>query len=229
MNHKEYAFNASEITQLEHLLRITPEDHEINRMGFEHRLEKARARIAGVPVPPIPKMVHLEFRGDPVVDGANGMGVDAHFAGRALTAFSEALEAAASGSAGEEAGRYLISEVTNNFFGFLIELPPDTATDTQTGETYNPALRAVGTVQDLLEASLEEGEREEVEEGTGRAGLADAAHPAATLKVAGFLEILRDSGAQVKIRMDRRRVALRDRSEVERAARRLADAGHRNV
>ena len=215
MNHKEYAFNASEITQLEHLLSITPEDHEINRIGFEHRLEKARARIAGIPIPPIPKMVHLEFRGDPVVDGANGVGIDVHFAGRAMAAFSEAVDAATSGSAGETPGRCLISDVTRNFFGFLIDLPQDTATDALTGEPYNPAERAVETVQDILEASLSEGD-------TGPARPADAAHPMAAFKVAMFLEILRDSGAQVEIGMNSRRVGFKDQGEVERAARRLS-------
>ena len=72
----------------------------------------------------------------------------------------------------------------------------------------------MGTIQDLLEASLREGD-------TGTASLVDMTHPTATLKVAVFLEILRDSGAQVEIGMDRRRVGLKDQSEVERAARRL--------
>ena len=33
MNYKEYAFTASEITQLEYILSIMPEDHEVERIG----------------------------------------------------------------------------------------------------------------------------------------------------------------------------------------------------
>ena len=211
MDHREYAFTASEITQLEHMLSIMPEDHEIERIGLEYRLEKAKETIAGTPIPPRPRLAHVEFRGNPVTHGANGVGIDAHFAGRAIAAFSEAVDAVASEYTQAAPGRCLISDVTHNSFGFLIELPQDTATDALTGETCNPAERAVGTIQDLLEASLREGD-------TGPASLVDMTHPTARLKVAGFLEILRDSGAQVEIGMDRRRVGLKDQSEVERAA-----------
>ena len=73
MNYKEYALTASEITQLEYILSIMPEDHEVERIGLEYRLEKAKQRIKGVPIPPRPKGVHVAFRGEPVVDGVGMM------------------------------------------------------------------------------------------------------------------------------------------------------------
>ena len=51
MNRKEYEFTASEINQLEYLMSIMPQDREIERIGLERRLEKARQRLEGVPIP----------------------------------------------------------------------------------------------------------------------------------------------------------------------------------
>ena len=68
MNYKEYSFTASEITQLEYMLSIMPDDLKVERIGLEYRLKKARQRLEGVPIPPRPKSVHANFQGEPVVD-----------------------------------------------------------------------------------------------------------------------------------------------------------------
>ena len=51
MNYKEYIFTASEITQLEYMLSITPDDLKGERIGLEYRLKKARQRLEGVCIP----------------------------------------------------------------------------------------------------------------------------------------------------------------------------------
>ena len=221
MNYKEYCFTASEITQLEYILSIMPEKREIERIGLEHRLKKARQRLEGISIPPRPKSVHVNFQGEPVVDM---VGMDANFAGKATTAFAESTAITTAGAAGQlrdrgtiphqGLGRQLISGVTSGSFGFEIELPPPTEEDIRRGQTDNPAEKAVEMIQDLLETSLA-GTDEEL------ATLTDQMHPRAVRKVAGFLKILKNNRAQVTIELNGREVALTDPGEVERAVNRL--------
>ena len=222
MNYKEYAFTASEITQLEYILSIMPEKREIERIGLEHRLKKARQRVEGISIPPKPKSVHVNFQGEPVVDM---VGMDANFAGKATTAFAESTAITTAGAAGQlrdrgaiphqGLGRQLISGVTSGSFGFEIELPPPTEEDIRRGQTDNPAEKAVEMIQDLLETSLA-GTDEEL------ATLIDQMHPRAVRKVAEFLKILKNNRAQVTIELNGREVTLTDPGEVERAVNRLA-------
>ena len=219
MNYKEYAFTTSEITQLEYMLSKMPEERVVERIGLEHRLEKARRRLEGVPIPPRPIIAHLAFRGKPVVDE---VGIDASFAGRATTAFAESTALTAADSTGElkdtgaipnrGLGPQLLSRVTTGSSGFQIELPHSTATDAQ---TYKPTERAVEMIQDLLETSVE-GEDEDLAELTSRM------HPRAVRKVAEFLALLKNNEAQVTITFNGREVALRSPGEVQKAATRLA-------
>ena len=223
MNYKEYSFTASEITQLEYMLSIMPDDLKVERIGLEYRLKKARQRLEGVPIPPRPKSVHANFKGEPVVDM---VGMDAAFAGKATTAFAESTAITTAGSTGQlhdtgaiphrGLGRQLISRVTRGSFGFEIELLPPAEGERGRGQTDNPAEKAVEMIQDLLETSLA-GTDEELADLTGRM------HPRAVRKVAEFLEILKNNRAQVTIGLDGRDVALRTPGEVERAATRLAD------
>ena len=223
MNYKEYIFTASEITQLEYMLSIMPDDLNVERIGLEYRLKKARQRLEGVCIPPRPKSVHVAFRGGGAV--VNGVGINANFAGKTTTAFAESTAIIIAGSTGQlkdtgaipqrGLGQQLVSGVTSGSFGFQIELPHSTATDGRNGQIYNPAERAVEMIQDLLETSVE-GEDNDLAELTGQM------HPRAVRKVAEFLEILRTNGAQVAIGCNGREVALRDEEEVEKAAKKLA-------
>ena len=97
MNSKEYAFTASEITQLEYILSIMPASREIQRIGLEHRLRKARERLEGVPIPPKPKSVYAHFQGEPVIDG---VGIDANFAGKVTRGFAESTAITTAGATG---------------------------------------------------------------------------------------------------------------------------------
>ena len=49
MNYKEYIFTASEITQLEYILSIMPDDHRVERIGVEHLLRQARGTLEECP------------------------------------------------------------------------------------------------------------------------------------------------------------------------------------
>ena len=223
MNYKEYSFTASEITQLEYMLSIMPKDHEIERIGLEYRLEKARQKLEGVPIPTKPKSIHVNFQGEPVVDGES---IDANFAGKATTAFAESTAITTAGAAGQlrdtgaiphqGLGRQLVSGITGGSFGFEIELPPPTEDERAQGQTGNPAEKAMVMIQDLLETSLT-GTDEEL------ATLTAQMHPRAVRKVTEFLKILKNNGAQVTIEMDGREVGLRNPDEVERAVNRLAE------
>ena len=195
MNYKEYAFTASEITQLEYMLNIMPEDREVERIGLEYRLEKARQRLEGIPIPPTPRSADVAFQGEPVVDG---VGIDANFAGKATTSFAESTAITIAGSTGRlkhmgaiphrALGQQLVSGVTSGSFGFQIQLPASTGDERQSGDTGNAAERAIGMIQDLLEVSLQ-GTDDDL------ADLTNRMHPRAVRKVAQFLEILKNNRA----------------------------------
>ena len=222
MNYKEYAFTASEITQLEYILSIMPESRKVERMGLEYMLEKARNRLEGVSIPPRPKNVHVAFQGAPVADGA---GIDAIFAGKTTKAFAESTAIAIAGATGEledtggiphrGLGQQLVSGVTTGSFGFEIELLPDTVREGHLRSPESIAERAVGMIQDLLQGTLDAADED-------LADLAGRLHPRAVKKVAEFVEILKNNGAQVAIELNTREVALKSPSEVERATDRLA-------
>ena len=222
MNRKEYEFTASEITQLEYILSIMPQDRVVERIGLEYRLEKARQRIQGMPIPPRPRSVHLTFQGSPVADG---LSIDTSFAGRATTTFAEYTALGVAAATGElhdtgdiprrALGQQRVSGVTRGSFGFEIELLPPTGVEEPQGPTDSPAERAVTALQDLLEVSLE-GTDEEL------AGLKDQMHPRAVRKVADLIELLRTNQAQVTIGFRDREVALSNPGEVEDVAKRLA-------
>ena len=98
MSYDEYVEIASEIPTLERLVKDLPNYREVERMGMEVRIRRARAKLEGVPVPPRPNTTHLSFQGEPVVAGR---GIDANFAGKTTTALSEATAIAIASFTGE--------------------------------------------------------------------------------------------------------------------------------
>ena len=63
MRYSEYCSTASEITRLEHLLSIMPEEREVERIGLESRLKKARKRLEGVTPPRKPIEFTIKLHG----------------------------------------------------------------------------------------------------------------------------------------------------------------------
>ena len=222
MNYEEYVEISSEIPTLERILRDLPDYRDVERMGVEVRLRRARAKLEGVRVPPGPYTIHISFQGEPVVDGA---GIDTNFAGKTTTAFSESTAITIASSTGElkDTGAIplrglnqpILSGITRGSFGFQVILPTATIIDRADGQIVNPAVRAVQMIQDLVQASIE-GDDENLAELTAQM------HPRAVRKVAEFLSILKNNQAQVVIGLNGREVALKNADEVERATRRLA-------
>ena len=86
MKHEEYVFTSSEIAQLEDLLDRLPQDMDVERIGLESQLKKARTRIDGVEPPAQPKWARITFRGEPVLDSS---GIEAGFGAKAMSLFSD--------------------------------------------------------------------------------------------------------------------------------------------
>ena len=76
----------AEIAELEAMLSEMPTRRVIERIGLQHRLETARTELQHLPLDG--KRLGLTFRGEPV-EGSRS--IVALFAGRALTAFSDAV------------------------------------------------------------------------------------------------------------------------------------------
>ena len=92
---------------------------------------------------------------------------------------------------------------------------PDTVPEGQLRPPVSIAERAVAMIQDLLQGTLD-GADDELAELAGRL------HPRAVKKVAEFVEIVKNNGAQVAIGLNGREVALRNPDEVNQAMRRLS-------
>ena len=222
MKYNEYAYTTSNVTKLEEILSIMPESRIVERMGLEHMLAKEKQRLEGVPIPPRPKTVLITFEGDPVADGS---GIDANFAGKTTRAFAESTAIAIAGSNGElqdtggiphrALGQQLITGVTTGSFGFEIELMPDTVPEGRLRPPVSIAERAVAMIQDLLQGTLDRADDELSE-------LAGRLHPRAVRKLAEFVEIVKNNGAQVAIGLNSREVALRNPEEADQAMKRLA-------
>ena len=222
MKYKEYAYTASNITTLEHIISIMPESRRVTRIGLEYMLEKEKQRLEGVPIPPRPQNVHVIFQGDPVADGE---GIDANFAGKTTIAFTESTAiviAAATGDLQDTGGiphrglgHQLLTGVTTGSYGFEIELMPDMVPEGRLRPPVSIAETAVGMIQDLLQGTLDATDED-------LADLAGRMHPRAVSKVAEFAQILKNNGAQVVIELNTREVALKSPSDVERATERLA-------
>ena len=221
MKYSEYAYTVSNVTKLEEILSIMPESRIVERMGLEHMLAKEKQRLEGVLIPPRPKTVLITFEGDPAADGS---GIDANFAGKTTRAFAESTAIAIAGSTGElqdtggiphrALGQQLITGVTTGSFGFEIELMPDTVPEGRLRPPVSIAERAVAMIQDLLQGTLDRADDELSE-------LAGRLHPRAVRKLAEFVEIVKNNGAQVAIGLNNREVALRNLEEADQAMKRL--------
>ena len=223
MTNDEYRYVASNITKLEEILRVMPEDRQVERMGVEYMIAKARSELEGVPIPPRPVTVHVAFSGEPV----SRQGIDAAFAGKTTTAFAEltAITIAASTGPLEDTGgiphrglgQQLISGVTAGSFGFQIQLPANAPSDSEGPRSTSTAESAIETIQDLLEGALTAGD-DDLAELTARI------HPRAVKKMAEFLTIVKNNRAQTSVALNGRVVGLKNTSEVERATSRLVPA-----
>ena len=105
--------------------------------------------------------------------------------------------------------------MTTGSFGFEIELAPDTVPEGRLRPEVSISERAVAMIQDLLQGALDASDDDLAE-------LAGSLHPRAVNKIAEFVRILNNSGAQVSLGLNDRKVALRTPQDVDRANSRLA-------
>ena len=223
MRFEEYAYNASEVAQLERLLETMPEDRAVERMGLAYRLQRARARIAGVPVPNPPKKVYVTFRGRPVLDSA---GIDANFGADAMGLFSDAIAMAVAGFAGDlkptgrvphrEHAQPVITGVATGSFGFELEIPHGGRNDDREEDNGSDAEAAVKKLQELLTLSATGSD-------TQLSEIADDIHPRAVKKVVALLKLMQRHDARFALGFDGKDFRFDSIQEISDTAERLSD------
>ena len=221
MRYEEYAYNASEINQLEHILGQLPDERVIERMGLQHRLAMAKERIEGIPIPPIPQKVYITFHGKPVLDE---FGIDANFGADALNLFTDAIAMTMASFAGNlEArgaipnrglGQQIITGVATGSFGFELELPAPPGISQRDHQVADQIEDAVERIQDLLSTSYQGSDNELSE-------VADDMHPRTVRKVNEFLDLLRRNDARFALNFKGREFRIRNNSQLEYTAKRL--------
>ena len=222
MRYDEYAFSASEITQLEALLDGMPEGRFIERLGIEHRLSIVRERIEGIPVPEVPQKVYVTFRGKPVRED---LGIDAYFSANAMRLFSDAVAITAASFAGElkpmgsipgrGMGQPVITGVATGSFGFEFELPTVEREDELAQGSGAHVPEAVRKVQDLLTLSSEGTD-------TDLSEVADEMHPRAVRKVGEFLALMKRNETRFAMDFEGKEFQIRTDQQLETTAVRLA-------
>lgn len=183
----EFLALASEVKELESILKAIPSQNLIERIAFEERLASAKAILDKLPAYQHREKARLTFRGRPVI-GSHGIAAD--FGSKAAGAFADAFAAVVAGL--NESLRYmgpipdkaknqlLITGTAIGSFGFEFELPSQQDHLFPENEKTEDALEMMQT---LLRVSAE-GSDDEVTE------LVEAIHPRAVKKVAEFLGYL---------------------------------------
>ena len=223
MKYEDYTYHASEITQLERLLEKMPEEMTVERLGIEHALSRARGRIEGVPIPPVPQKVHVTFRGKPVYEES---GIDANFGARAMKLFVDAVAMAAAGSAGilessgavpgRKEGQPVLTGTASGSFSFELELP-SLRQEVAGREGPDSYVRdAVQRIQDLLILSTE-GSDDDLSE------VVDDMHPRAVRKVGEFLDLVRFNEARFGLDFMNRKFRITADNQLDDTIKRLAD------
>lgn len=190
MNHQEYLYLSSEVSQLETLLAEIPAANVINRMGLESRLKSARTALVGQNPLQLIRKAKLTFRGRPVF-GSHGVAAD--FASKAAGIFTDAFSAVAAGLAenlrymgpipDKEKNQLLITGTAIGSFGFEFELPlPELAVHNDRAES------AMEKLERLFQVAAE-GTDDDIAE------LVEEIHPRAVKKAAEFLAYVGEQDA----------------------------------
>jgi hypothetical protein len=200
MNHDEYLFLASEISELESILAEIPVSRVIDRRSFETRLMTARAALAKVDPTLLPKKARLTFRGTPVF-GSHGIAAD--FATKASGAFTDAFSAVVAGISDNlrymgpipdrQKNQLIITGTAIGSFGFEFELPkPAPSKDPQQSEIPFGDPHSTEVAMQKLETLFRlasEGSDDDLSD------LVDELHPRAVKKVAEFLGYVSEQDA----------------------------------
>ena len=227
MNYWEYADYASEITMIEEILAKIPPDKPARIMAFTNRLNKAKAKIEGIPVPERPVELNVAFYGGPVLnDPSTEPGIQAGFTAEALNQLTLAIDLTAAGALSELqptggisrkgfAPTYITS-VSPGSFGFTLQIQPDKQEETPPAQSLAQTRAAVSLIQDLLEAAAT-GDEEQLTQATNRM------NQRAINKVADFMGLLKRADATLAVAFQGQRVHLDSSDLVEKTAERLSN------
>jgi hypothetical protein len=219
IDRNDYLWYSSEIKALEAILGDIPEECAIERLGYESRLEEARAAVEGVSAPPA-RRLRLTFRGEPVMEAH---GIRSDFVGQALNIFTDTVKTIQASLKGKLNPRGPIPESQQNpllvvgsaigSFGFELELPgpPDAAL---VGES-DAACESIKKIQAIFQA-VAQGSDEDLSEVIGEV------HPRAIDKVHDFLSHQAQHKARCCLDFDGRHFLFQSDEQIQSSADRLA-------
>ena len=221
MKYEEYVSTSSEITQLEDLLERLPQDMDVERMGLQSQLKRAKERIAGVEPPAPPKPARITFQGRPILDSS---GIEADFGAKAMSLFSDIVTTAAAGLSGNlesngpipnrQQHEPILTGTAIGSFGFTLEIPSTDRAGLPAQATDGKAGQALIKVQELLEMSSH-GSDDHLSQ------LTDEIHPRAVRKVHGLLDLMQRNEAWFALDFEGNRFQFRNSEQVAAAAKRL--------
>ncbi len=204
MNNQHYQMLASEIAQVEDILRELPKERWLERASFESRLKSLKEEIAKVEQTPIRNRAIITFRGSPVF-GTHGILVD--FASKASGALNDAVTSIAASLAenlryrgpipDKDKNKLLITNIARGSFGFELEVP-NNGEDTLIPIETNASL-ALEKIIELFEYSLND-DIEQLSE------IVQEIHPRAVKKVVEFLDTLKSNNAWFAFEYKNKRV-----------------------
>ena len=216
MSYAEFMSYRSEIATLQRLIDGLSHGRRYERPGLEYRLEKVKAKIEGLPVPPKPKKLSIAFNGNPVIQN---YGIDANFGTEATTLLSDSVRLTTAGRTGDlsatgqiprsDISQPIITNVTSGSFGFVLQLPPY---DDRFG--ISEAEHAVNQIQNLLRAA-NSGDDDEL------ASIASSMHQRAVNKVAQFLDLMKKNKAWFTTNYEGNTVQFQNTAEIDDAIIRL--------
>ncbi len=226
MNHDEYLFLASEVSELESILAEIPASRVIDRRSFETRLKNAREALAKIDPALLPKKARLTFRGTPVF-GSHGIAAD--FATKASSAFTDAFSAIVAGISDnlrymgpipdKQRNQLIITGTAIGSFGFEFELPKPPAppdpkqSEIDLGVPQNTEV-AMQKLEDLFRVASE-GSDDDLSE------LVDELHPRAVKKVAEFLGYVSEQNAWCGLEFNHSTFRFSGTEQVKSSAERL--------
>lgn len=227
MNHDDYMFLASEISELETILAEIPKERVIDRRSFETRLNNAKEELAKIDPAVLPKKARLTFRGLPVF-GSYGIG--AEFASKASSAFTDAFTAIVAGISenlrymgpipDKEKNQLIITGTAIGSFGFEFELPAPSSPEDPSqremdlGVPHNTEV-AMQKLESLFRVASE-GNDDDLSD------LVDELHPRAVKKVAEFLSYVSEQEAWCGLEFDNSTFRFSGSDQVRNSAQRLA-------
>lgn len=210
----------SEIKELDSILAAIPQENVIERLGFEARMQQARAALESQKLAVEPERTRLTFRGAPVF-GSDGIAAD--FGAKASGYFAEAFTAIVAGM--RDGLRYMgpipdkarnqlaITGVAVGSFGFEFELPD---LDPNLFSESGGAEEAVQTMLTVLEKAAS-GSDDEVTEAV------HAVHPRAIKKIVEFLDYLEKKGAWCGVEFKHQFFRYSDLDQLKFAKERLSE------